>query len=79
MGAIRLGPAEAAAKAAAAWSFIEMAPPPPPPRKGCDWKALKAPKGKLAVMCWCEADVVYVTPAELRAGRTGSCNRLGCE
>lgn len=32
----------------------------------------------LAVNCWCEATIVHVPPAELKAGRTRSCGLRHC-
>ena len=34
--------------------------------------------GPLRVTCWCEAAVVTVPAAEVRAGRTRSCRRSDC-
>jgi len=38
-----------------------------------------APLNNLAVMCWCEAEIVWASPAEVSAGVTHSCGRHGCE
>lgn len=33
---------------------------------------------RLPVTCWCERDIVHVTPEEVREGRTRTCGRLHC-
>lgn len=33
----------------------------------------------LCVTCWCEASIVHVTPAALKAGQTATCGRRGCQ
>lgn len=37
------------------------------------------PFDALEVRCWCEAEIVLVSPADVRALRTGKCGRSGCE
>lgn len=35
--------------------------------------------GCMAVLCWCEAEIVHVPAVEVRVCRTLSCGRNGCE
>jgi hypothetical protein len=35
--------------------------------------------GLLAVECWCHAEIVFVEPEVVRAGRTGSCGSRACK
>lgn len=39
---------------------------------------LPRPTGALATNCWCEKKTVFVSPADVRSGRTGSCGDVAC-
>lgn len=35
-------------------------------------------EGRLSILCWCETSMLWLDPAEIRAGRTGTCGRPRC-
>lgn len=41
-------------------------------------RAHEKPNGDMAVECWCREAIVFVTPSDVREGRTGSCGLPDC-